>query len=68
LAASSVGAWTWCSRVTIVRNLAGVIGYSYYRYKFTDTLLPVGLPPEFDRNALRVGLTFSLPIIGGERR
>jgi hypothetical protein len=55
-------------RVTIVRNLAGVIGYSYYRYKFTDTLLPVGLPPEFDRNALRVGLTFSLPIIGGERR
>ena len=55
-------------RVSIVRNLAGIVGYSYYRYKFDDTLLPVGLPSEFDRNAIRVGLTLSLPIIGGESR
>jgi hypothetical protein len=55
-------------RVSIVRNLAGVVGYSYYRYQFSDTLLPAGLPSEFDRNAVRVGLTFSLPIIGGDAR
>lgn len=55
-------------RVSIIRNLAGVVGYSYYRYSFSDTLLPVGLPSEFDRNAIRVGLSLSLPIIGGDTR
>ena len=49
-----------------VRNLAAVLGYSYYRYRFTDTVLPVGLPSEFDRNAIRVGLTYTLPIYGGD--
>jgi hypothetical protein len=53
-------------RVSIIRNMAAVVGYSYYHYRFTDTILPVGLPPEFDRNALRVGLTFALPIYGGD--
>ncbi len=53
-------------RVKITRNLAGVVGYSYYRYSFSDTLLPAGLPSEFDRNAVRVGLSLSLPIIGGD--
>ena len=53
-------------RVSIVRNLAAVLGYSYYRYRFTDTVLPVGLPSEFDRNAIRVGLTYTLPIYGGD--
>jgi hypothetical protein len=55
-------------RVKITRDLAGVVGYSYYRYSFSDTVLPAGLPSEFDRNALRVGLSLSLPIIGGDTR
>jgi hypothetical protein len=52
-------------RVAITRGLAAVVGYNYYRYEFNNTVLPTGLPSTFDRSAIRVGLSLSLPLYGG---
>jgi hypothetical protein len=45
------------------RVLSTVAQYGYYQYHFSaDTPLPPGQPPEFNRNAFRVGLALDMPI------
>jgi hypothetical protein len=51
-------------RVAVTRMLALVTSYHHYRYRFDDTLLPPGLPSNYQRNALRVGLSLWLPLYG----
>jgi len=52
-------------RIALTRMLATVVSYHYYRYKFEDTvLLDPTLPPLFERNAVRVGLSLFLPLYG----
>jgi hypothetical protein len=47
----------------IVRNMSAIVNYGYYKYNFTgDDVLPGGVPSEFSRNAVRVGLSYSLPL------
>jgi hypothetical protein len=52
-------------RIAVTRMLAVVTSYYHYRYEFTDTVLPEGFPPAYNRNAVRVGLSLWLPMYGG---
>jgi hypothetical protein len=52
-------------RYAIARCCAATFQYDYYHYKLTEfTDLPLGLPPEYDRRAIRVGFTLWLPLYG----
>jgi hypothetical protein len=51
-------------RFAMSRILSAVVSYHYYQYNFDNTVLPEGVAPRFDRNAVRVGLAFWLPIYG----
>ena len=49
---------------TFTTMLGAQASYSYYNYDFsTQAGLPLGLKSRFDRNSVRAGLTFSLPLI-----
>ena len=55
-------------RYAVTRWCAVSVNYDYYRYKLRDIVAPpTGLPPEYDRNAIRVGLAFWLPLYGSYR-
>jgi hypothetical protein len=46
-----------------------VTSYSYYRHELRDvSLLPVGIPPTFERQTLRVGIQMWLPLYGSFAR
>ena len=48
------------------RRVAATLTYTYYRYEFGEaTNLPVGFLPASSRNAIRVGVTIWLPLLGG---
>ncbi len=52
-------------RYAFSRCCAATLQYDYYHYRLTDfTTLPLGFPPEYDRNAIRVGFTLWLPLYG----
>ncbi len=52
-------------RISITRSLAATAGYYYYRHRYSDPgALPAGFPAEFDRNAIRVGLSLWAPLAG----
>ena len=51
-------------RFAMSRIVSAVVSYHYYQYNFDNTVLPDGVAPRFDRNAVRVGLAFWLPIYG----
>jgi hypothetical protein len=51
-------------RVALSRSLALVTSYHHYRYRFDNTLLPPGVPSNYQRNALRVGVSIWLPLYG----
>ena len=51
-------------RVALSRSLAVVTSYHHYRYRFSDTLLPPEIPSNYQRNAVRVGLSLWLPLYG----
>ena len=50
-------------RLIITGSLSAVVSQSYYTYALNGALnLPVGFPRQLDRNSVRVGLTFDLPL------
>jgi hypothetical protein len=51
-------------RYALARNIAVSTVYDYYYYRLRDVARPLGLPPEYDRNAVRVGVTVWLPLLG----
>jgi len=52
-------------RYALSRCCAATVQYDYYHYRLSDfTILPLGFPPEYDRNAIRVGFTLWLPLYG----
>ena len=56
-------------RLMLTQDWSALISHSYNRYTLrnVDLLFP-GLPSAFDRNALRVGLTLNVRVIGREPR
>jgi hypothetical protein len=51
-------------RRALARGLAVYAEYLFYHYRFDeDAARPVGLPLEFDRNGVRVGLVFWIPLM-----
>jgi hypothetical protein len=49
----------------LARWCATTVNYDYYAYRFQDVAdLPSGFPPDFDRQAIRVGFTVWLPLHG----
>ena len=58
---------TWSSsaqlQVALTRNIATFAQYFYYRYFYEETRLPSGVPPKFDRQGVRFGLTFWVPLL-----
>lgn len=49
----------------ISRCCAASVNYDYFVYKFKDIVdLPDGFPAGYDRQAIRVGITISLPLYG----
>ena len=52
-------------RYGLTRTLAASVEYLYYFYDSRGTLALVpGLPPKFERNGVRVGLTLRVPAVG----
>jgi len=52
-------------RFTITPWWSALAMYSRYRYKLDRTAsLTLGVPPEMDRNVVRVGFSLTLPIVG----
>jgi hypothetical protein len=49
----------------ISRCCALSVNYDYFVYRFRDIVdLPAGVPPGYDRQAIRAGITISLPLYG----
>jgi hypothetical protein len=49
----------------MTRRVALVANYSYYEHDMRDvSAVPLGFPSTFERNAVRVGMTFWLPLYG----
>ena len=56
-------------RYAFARCCAATLNYDYYYYDLDGvSQTPTGLPPQYDRNAIRVGLTFWLPLRGSSDR
>ena len=72
--AAGTGSYTTGTAAVLVslrltRTLAASAQYSYYNYQFSDdTPLAEGVPQEFNRNAVRAGLTLALPLNGRQAR
>ena len=49
----------------LARCCAALVNYSYYDYRVEDVELSSGLPPRFNRNAIRAGLSIWLPLHEG---
>jgi hypothetical protein len=50
-------------QAALSRNIAAFVQYFYYRYFYEETVLPIGLPSEFDRQGVRFGLSFWVPLL-----
>jgi hypothetical protein len=59
------------AQLAFTRRIAATLAYTYFKYAFESVAdLPVGFTPDSERNAIRVGVTIRLPLIGryeGER-
>jgi hypothetical protein len=56
-------------QVALTRALALTGSYHYYYHRYSDPgALPPGFPAEFDRHAVRAGLTLLLPLAGDVAR
>jgi hypothetical protein len=52
-------------RYALARCCAASLVYDYYDYRLRDIIdLPPGVPPSFDRNAVRIGFSLALPLYG----
>jgi hypothetical protein len=58
----SYGAWARI-RTGLTRTLAAYAEYRYYHYEFSEAALrPIGMPGNFSRNSVRVGLSLWVPL------
>jgi hypothetical protein len=56
------GAWARI-RTGLTRTLAAYAEYRFYHYEFTDAAIrPLGMPANFQRNSVRVGLNLWVPL------
>lgn len=52
-------------RFLLTKSLAATAGYYYYFHRYSNpAALPEGFPAEYDRQAVRVGLTMFFPLAG----
>jgi opacity protein-like surface antigen len=52
-------------RFLLTDSLAATAGYYYYFHRYSNPgALPEGFPAEYDRQAVRVGLTMFFPLAG----
>ena len=52
-------------RFALSSTMAATVAYYYYKHRYSNpAALPTGFPAEYDRNALRVGLTVWVPLAG----
>ncbi len=52
-------------RYALARCCSASVNYDYYQYTLERVgLLPTGLPADYDRNSIRAGFTFWLPLYG----
>lgn len=52
-------------RQMVTGTVGLVASYNYYRHRFAGGVeLPEGFPSEYDRNAVRLGITMRFPLIG----
>ncbi len=50
-------------RVLVTQTVGVTASYGYYKHTFSNPeALPTGFPTKYDRNSVRVGLTFLLPL------
>jgi hypothetical protein len=64
---TSYKTWTFGTQLrwAASQQFAAVVNYYYYTYDVARAVdLPIGLPPTFDRNAVRVGITVWVPLLG----
>ena len=52
-------------RVALNGTMAATVAYYYYKHRYSNlSALPTGFPAEYDRNAVRFGLTVWVPLAG----
>jgi hypothetical protein len=52
-------------RVSLTDTIAATANYYYYYHRYSNPAsLPEGFPADYDRHAVRVGLTLWVPFIG----
>ena len=52
-------------RVALTETVAATAGYFYYQHRYSNPeALPAGFPAEYDRHAVRIGLTVWIPLVG----
>lgn len=49
-------------RMALNRTWAAYAEYLYYYYDFSEGLVPLGAPPQLERNSVRMGLTLWVPL------
>ena len=56
-------------RLAITGTVGAFAGYYYYYHRYSNPgALPEGFPAEYDRHAVRVGLTLWVPLAGTSSR
>jgi hypothetical protein len=59
----SYSAWARV-RTAVTRSLAAYVEYLFYHYEFDDvSAIPPGMPPQFHRNGVRIGLSIWVPFV-----
>lgn len=51
-------------KYAVARSIGAVLSYSYYEHRVGGLQQPGGVPPRFERTALNVGVSLSLPLYG----
>ena len=52
-------------QILLSENLAATVGYYYYHHRYSNPgALPEGFPARYDRNAVRIGFTVWVPLVG----
>jgi hypothetical protein len=52
-------------RLPVTRSWGVITDYTFYHHRYGNPAdLPAGFPARYDRHAVRVGLTFWLPLLG----
>jgi len=55
--------------IPLTTRLAAYAGYLYYHHRYSNPAsLPTGFPSEYDRHAVRIGMTLWVPVVGSPPR